>query len=434
MIKVQNNKIYEFIFYLFGISLFILKIPPLTTFEGISKLSSSHVFAKVALLVIAIILIWLNRKSELYSLLTKDFSYLIISLYFISASISVVAAENISFFLQQYQNVVLGIVIFYISYTLVQKVPKKQLITGLIFVGLIFVVFDIVFALFPSQILMFLRYFLQEEMYSLYKFNQGEYKYNLYLTSEAFLPFLILYFRGEREIKYGGIFSMIIVSLIGYLAIFSNFRTRLIQFIFSFTLSMHILNKVSKKKFISFTILTVTSIIISFVMIRNSTSYDIVDRFAMSNSIDSQTIQYRLDTFSNAIEMIKISPFIGVGLGNYKTYINQSKTSQMADRDLKLHAEETNDNPHSVFVQIATETGLIGICVYLILLFYFIRVDMVIFLDKIFEIDPFVMLCIIASWTIFLYGIFNPFNTIFLNGWFWCFRGMIEGLKYEYKK
>jgi len=33
---------------------------------------------------------------------------------------------------------------------------------------------------------------------------------------------------------------------------------------------------------------------------------------------------------------------------------------------------------------------------------------------------------IISSWTVFVYFLFNPTNTVYITGWFWFFRGILE--------
>lgn len=431
MIKITKKKIYLLIFYLFSISLFLLKLPPFNLISFIPKTGTTHVLAKLVILLICGAFLLLDL-SLIKALLRKMWVFVFLFLYFIASSLSIIEAVDIPYFFQQYQNVALGIAIFCVSIILTQKIRLKYIFNYVVIVGLIIIVADLLFALFPTAVLTVLSSSLQEEMSSLYGYNLTQQKYNLYLCGEAFLPFIFFFTPPFSLHIHGGkkIFTYIFSTLMGFLSMYSNFRTRLIQFVFSFALSIYCASRGLRQNIILVLALIIFSTAISFYIIRNNTQYDIVDRFIMSNDEDMISIEYRFDTFTQAFSVFKINPITGVGLGNYKLYVNRTKTSRIADRLIRIHAEETNDNPHSVFVQIITETGLVGLSAFIALLLFFLKSDFHIFVSPLFSKNTFLFSCIIASWTVFLYGLFNPFNTVFLNGWFWYFRGLVEGVAY----
>ena len=438
MKKNRVDNIYLSLFYSFGVSLLLLRLPPFDIFSLSSKFATTHVLAKIVLVCIVFLLILIER-SRLTKMIVQLPVSIFLLMYFFTSSISILSTISVQYFFQQYQNVILGIIIFIISILLVQKIPPRFFLVYILIMGIGAVIFDSLFAIFPTEFLDFLKSHLQVEMYALYYFNKTQNKFNLYLHTEILLPFLILLTQTQLK-KNSRIIFLFFVGLMGYLALFSNFRTRAIQFIFAYVASVFCLMKVFKKSIVGISIVALIVVSLSFLVIRSNTSFDIVDRLIMSDESDVETITYRFDTFAHAFSMLQINPLSGVGLGNYKSYINLSKTTGIADRFMRLHTEETNDNPHSVFVQILTETGVLGFIAFIALLFYFLKSDMKLILYPILKKDAFLYSCIIASWTIFLYGIFNPFNSVFLNGWFWFLRGLIEGVihkktnTYEYQK
>jgi len=427
MNKTNIYKIYLAVFYAFCFSLLLIKFPPFNISQFVSKLSTTHVLAKFMLLFISVTLVIIDGKNVLSRLKQAPFLPLL-SVYFLCGSISVFEANDISFFIQQYQNVVFGIIMFILAYLFVIKIDTKKIITFIIIVGLLSLLSDVLFILFSSSLLILLEEYIQKEMYALYSFNLNENKYNLYLSTEIFLPFFLFYIATYWK-KRWYIFSIISTVLMGFIALFSNFRTRLIQFVFVSMTSIYYLRSTFKKSIIPLLVLILIGASLSFMVIRSNTSFDILDRFILSDEKDVNTILYRFDTFSYASSILQAKPLFGVGLGNYKFYINQRKNAGIRDEASRLHTNETNDNPHSVFIQIITETGVIGFISFIALLFYFLKNDIGLMKNQIDSKNSFLFSCIIASWTLFLYGVFNPFNTIFLNGWFWYFRGTIEGIR-----
>jgi len=78
------------------------------------------------------------------------------------------------------------------------------------------------------------------------------------------------------------------------------------------------------------------------------------------------TIRFRIHAWLNSVEMIKDNPILGVGIGNWK-YI-YPLYARSAKIDLLFSAERQPYNTHNDYVQIFTETGLIGGTAFLLLL------------------------------------------------------------------
>lgn len=75
---------------------------------------------------------------------------------------------------------------------------------------------------------------------------------------------------------------------------------------------------------------------------------------------EDKTSQQRLLYWENGIEMIKEHPLLGVGYFNFVSYF-----SLYYPEDVIVHRVEL---PHNIFIQVGTDTGMIGLSVFLALL------------------------------------------------------------------
>lgn len=73
------------------------------------------------------------------------------------------------------------------------------------------------------------------------------------------------------------------------------------------------------------------------------------------------TSRQRIVYFMNGLEMIKEHPVIGVGYFNFVPYFERAYPEDVLFRTAQL--------PHNIFIQVATDTGLIGLSVFLFLIY-----------------------------------------------------------------
>lgn len=80
---------------------------------------------------------------------------------------------------------------------------------------------------------------------------------------------------------------------------------------------------------------------------------------------DDQTSQQRILYFENGIEMIMDNPVIGVGFFNFSPYYQR-----YYEEDVLFHRAEL---PHNIFIQIGTDTGVMGLVVFILMILFAFR-------------------------------------------------------------
>ncbi len=119
-----------------------------------------------------------------------------------------------------------------------------------------------------------------------------------------------------------------------------------------------------KKLFISF--LAGILIIFPFVMPKNIKQWA---KEVNYNPIVFMCNQDRISIYNNTINMIKHHPFIGVGLNTFTKNYGKYKTEQA---EKYAHTADTI-YAHNIYLQMAGETGLLGLVAFLLFLFQVFR-------------------------------------------------------------
>lgn len=79
---------------------------------------------------------------------------------------------------------------------------------------------------------------------------------------------------------------------------------------------------------------------------------------------DDKTSEQRILYWTNGIEMIKDHPFFGVGFFNFVPYYERYYYGDMLYPEAEL--------PHNIFIQVGTDTGLVGLFIYIVMLSRFL--------------------------------------------------------------
>jgi len=415
------------LFVSFLICIFLIKAPSLI-FLFDNKLFTTHTLAKLVIIILFFLLIRSNKK-KIINLLKKKI-FLIIFFFVMGISISILSAKDIIKYWQSYHNILIGLMIFINSFLIAKSFKFKKIFNFLLFSSFFFVILELVLFLLKEKVVLLSNLFLQKEFFDFFmtKLSMGRFSVNNNL--EIFFP--VIFFQYLFSRKKNNYFSLIALIILIYITNLANMRSRIICLLFAIFASYLLYGKKSliiKKRIILVIITTIFSTIIgiisSFLLFR----YTIVNRFLLNeNTSDYETIVSRIDFTKESIKYFQSSPLIGVGLGNYiYEKKNNSRYSVSYSKSEKNFIELVRYSPHNIFLSFLSETGLFGLTPFLIIIFYFIIID----LRSFFSLDDKKrkkLTIAISSWTLFIYMLFNPSQTIFISGWFWFLRGVVEGI------
>lgn len=413
------------------ISLTLIKLFPLYLGSATTKLLSTHVLAKIVLVFPFMVasLGSLYRPQSFRKKLDGAFVFAFL-LYVFAQTTSVIPAIDMEAYMRQLQNVFFHYVLFYVGYHIFsEKKYKNIFFTYLFCVGIACVIIDSLFLFFGTTLLGFIQNSIQTEMVALFVHNARMGRFNSYLVLDSFIPIFFFFYHESDKKKHHTALLIAVLGIVMLFSYLSLFRTRLIQGIFALLTSLFVYFK-DKRCFIVLVLLVPTMLmgIYAATKLVSPTSMTVIERFLLTDKgEDIDTIEYRYKSLQIAGELLTSSPLVGIGLGNYKIYINKVAGFSIEDPFKKVHYEETLNNPHSVFIEIISETGILGILGYIALLCYFLYKDIPIIIKG---TDKHISSIMILAWTLFLYGIFNPFNTVYIAGWFWFMRGYIQS-QYE---
>lgn len=418
----------EFLFVIFLSALVFIKLPPFYFIPIPSSFFVTHTLAKALIfLIFSFINIFdFSRVKEVFS---KKLTLIkLVIIYFISQSVSIIKADDVLLFLKSYQNIISGILILILGFYFLQINMKRILKINLMIyrLGIFFVLLELVFVFFNHFFIDLTKNFLQNEVLSAYitDFERG--RSSIGLNLETLIPF---FFISTNKM------SMLFMLGISFLSILSNFRIRVITLLFSVLLSIVFFVK-NLTKILNWEKLTfITIVVISALLFSNNLfSFNIYDRLSLKDKQeDVSTIEFRINSALRSLDLFVSSPITGIGLGNYSysnknlirfnySFNNQSKYSQD-------YAELVRNSPHNVFFHTLAETGIFGLISYLLLILYFIKGDWSMISKRINNPSiQFGKACMIGSWSIFIFMLFNPSHTIFVTGWFWALRGFREAL------
>ncbi len=408
LLKINNLKYLSFILVM---SLIITRLPPFYIIPYKYRFFTSHSIVKVFHFILLFFLLKNNGKelSEIYS---KNKIYLnLIVVYFLIQSISVITALDINAYLNSFQTVVITYTIFINSILLLSK-TKYPLIKISFFIrkfAILIIFLEIIFFIFNKHLLPLS--FLQNEYLDAIMYNIDRQRYTLELNPETLLPFVFI-----STSKYT---NVILVTLVAFTSFLSNFRSRLILLFFSLILMVRLYSKeINQKLIITLTIILVPLL----VLVSNEIfSSNVLRRF--SEIITSKRQDYRILSINKTFDIIKKSPLLGVGLGNYDSIYrdNKSNNSLLLPKYAKNYTNLVSKSPHNIFLSSLSETGVIGFISLSILIIYFLKFDIYLIKQKNKQLIPY----IISAWSTFIFTLFNPSHTIFVIGWFWFMRAIV---------
>jgi O-antigen ligase len=135
-----------------------------------------------------------------------------------------------------------------------------------------------------------------------------------------------------------------------------------------------LISKIKKNTLISVLILFISYL----AFFKSFTGVNIVDRFLMIYSIDQQATEGRWNFLNNSVALFRQSPLFGVGIGNSRAYQKPLKISLVSPSGKELGKDLffLPIDPHNIFLEYLSETGIIGILLISALFILFFLYDL----------------------------------------------------------
>ena len=242
-------------------------------------------------------------------------------------------------------------------------------------------------------------------LYSTTGFFGDEKKLGSYIVRLIPICFgLYLYLSKENLIKKK--FHLLIYSFFTFpLVLFTNERMAMLYFFFMVLCIIFTYLKNDKKKFVLTTFIFILIPVLIYTNSINKFDSKVIN--SVKQVYENSKIRVYSSTheilISNSIKLFKEKPILGIGANNYK-------------RDCKKVNSGVNcsTHPHNIFIQLLTETGLIGILFYTVFLVYILK-KIILFLF--FKEELYKILIVLP-----LFFYINPFfpSGNFFNNWYMC--------------
>ena len=407
---------------LFLICFFLIKIPPFYLFFPLkTSLLTTHTLARGIVLILFISILFNAFFQKKYFADAKQKTLAVLYLFFLFFhSLSVIPAISIVSFLQRYKDVVFpGLFLF-------AALKAGNVKKGIIYVLLASLLFNFFYQMFifasPSQFVSWAKEFVYSGHFELVNINLNRARIFIETYDEIALPFVFLFFIKEKKSKRKVLY-LILFAMIALPSLLSNFRSRVLMLGLSFLASLMFLTKQK----LTTSLFLVASIVVlglfSVTLLNRTFGFSFVDRFALEDKVeDIGTVELRGSNIKTTVEMGTSYPLFGVGLGNYYDYLSPAKKTTASIVDwVNRESRIASTNPHNIFAQILSETGLISLIFYTGMLGYFGYEDLKTLTGKDFVKRAFVL----AFWTLFSYSLFNPTTTLTYNSVFWILRAML---------
>lgn len=400
------------------LSIFLIMLPPISLFLPFLNI---HSIAKLIWLFLFASIVWQRYRGQKSKEVKIDKTLMALFLiFFLSQSISIIPAFNISAFLGRYEDFLFSCVFFIVSIFFIDsRQVVKKIILILLTATFINIIFEFLIFFYPSFFLNFGSLFLHQQYLELIAINLGRKRIYLEAYSEAVIPIVAYFLIREKKQKV----SLPLVFLVSLFSFLSNFRTRFLMLVFALTTSF--LTLVGKQKRYLFLLITIPLFLgVLYLPLMQTTGFTVVERlFLEDKREDVLTVTGRLERWKKATEIGLSSPLFGVGLGNYYDYLDLSAKKRFSIfKEVAREFELASSHPHNIFFATFSETGFFGLLSLMALIFYFIRKDIKILAGKNYLSKSFAL----GFWTLFIYAVFNPGVTTVYQSLFWLFRVLEE--------
>jgi hypothetical protein len=407
---------------LFLLAVFFFKLPSFYILPIQNAYFTSQAISRVLL-----ILIFMINMIEIFLTKRKIFRHrnqkllvILITLFFFLQSLSIIPTINTISFISRYKELIIGFTCFF-NFYFYQK-EYKQIVSVFLVSALINGLYQILIFFGDNQIINTVSILIYDKHWQMVsqQLNQGKLLIDTY--DEIILPFLFLLIKKNKSIK--SFFSSALFLAISFLSFLSNFRSRILMFIVSFLGSLFLINKINKKVALLMILTLFFSAYIANSIGLNILKKSFVNRILLTSEESKETINSRIEQLEFAFD-IGNSRIIGVGLGNYYDNLPSSKKLEKYLYPRKqieyIGAIGAVEFVHNIFGIVVTESGYLSLFIFLLILVFFLKNDTILLKKG----NDYQKAFIIAFWTLFTFGFFNPTIPGSYNVFFWGLRGML---------
>lgn len=417
-------------FAVFIVAIFLSLLPPFYFFPG-SRLFYSHNLSRVLFLFLLVILLISSTTKKQY-LIRDALLRIIILLYFISQSISIFSAQNIGSFLEKYQNILFGFIIFFTSLFILDS-RKKVYAISIVFVIILVIQFIIqaIIYFFPGFFFTQLRLFFYDKYMETILVEVKRGKFFLDIHNGVAIP-LLFYFISVQKNVISKIFLIMAIGLVILFSFLSNFRMLFFVGIFSFITSLFLFYKEGKMHYYAM-ISACVFLFIGYFISRQFIGFTVLDRFVgtpeKANYANVEDTISRIYLQNKALDFGFSSPF-GIGLGNFYDYMPESKNTRLSLTEWRNDILViSSTHPHNIFYQTFAETGFTGLFFLVVMMGYFFIHDMKYLTAR----DTLFSSLAIIFWSLFIFGLFHQTYYLQYQSFFWVLRGALNNQIYHLK-
>lgn len=418
MKKRQTGKLFLFLFIT---TILLFKIPNFYLIPfGENPFLTSQSLARI-LTLCTFVYIWATHIKNGTAFINKKpdiFMALLILIFFIFQSLSIVSAINMLSFFNRYKDVFIGICSFFLFYHYSKNFTT--IISVLVFSAGINIILGTILFVFTDYFVTFARFFFYQNYVKLLEANLARGRIYLPTFDEIIIPFLFL--PGIGTILGHKTSKIYIFIGITFFSLASNIRSNVFMLFAGIIGSLVAFKKIAINKLLfSLVGIMIIGYLVNIIMV-NAVGISFVDRVLFRSQFqDIDTIVARAGQIEESLSM-SFENLFGVGLGNYYDNLNIEKSSLSLSEERRNEVRSANEYAHNIFALIAAESGLLSLAVFLIILIAFVRHD--IYLVK--EGNYKKLASALAFWVIFSWGLFNPPVSGSYQFLFWGLRGLAQ--------
>ena len=411
IIKDINIGIDANILYFFYFAIILLRLPPINLFLIDLNILNSHSIARYILLFITACLLFKKNKIRADDVL--------LLLFFISQSFSIIGATDTSSFILSYKNLFFGLLVYFSTIALINTKKKvREIIIILIVTVTIYIIYEYVIY-FHTNFFYGLRPLFYSSYWENLDVNYLRDRYFVDIFDFSLVP-LILY------IISFNIWFLPLLAFLLYFAAVSGFRSHLLAYgIGLFFYFAWFKDGLTKKHFLLISIFFIATVAYFVSNQPYLTQLTTITRI-IDNPEESQlTVNSRLQMWGKALEIGTGHLSTGVGLGNYYLYSYKPNNIITASNWSKRFDKITDFSPHNLFFSTFAETGIIGLIGLFGLITYWFLADLKLYFQN--AVDRLYIVIIFCFWSLFSYAMLNPaMPAAQYTILFWLFRGLIQ--------